>query len=112
MYVYLAIHLIIILRFLIREQKNINKKNKITDKKWMFDSIITSLVGIGFLMYMPIQVLNFMDDANWSIQNQIISSIIFALFSIFSYILVKIISVKVTTQMSKLYPEYNLYKKA
>jgi len=111
-YTYLAIHVVLILGFLIREQISINRKNKITGKKWMFDNIITSMGGIGFLMYMPLQVFSRFTNLNWSLKNQIIVSVILALFSILSYILVKVIPLEMTKKMSDQYPEYKLYKKA
>lgn len=111
-YSYLAIHIILILGFLIREQIQIKRKNKITGKKWMFDNIITSMGGIGFLMYMPLQVFSHFTNLNWSLKNQIIVSVILALFSILSYILVKIIPKEMIKKMENQYPEYKLYKKA
>jgi len=78
----------------------------------MFDNIITSMGGIGFLMYIPLQVISRLPSLNWSLQNYIIVSVALALFTIFTYILVKVIPVKMAEQMSKLYPEYKLYKKA
>ncbi len=111
-YIYLALHFILILGFLGNEQILINKKNNITGKKWMFDNIITSMGGIGFLMYMPLQVVSRFSNINWSLQNQIIVSTILALFSILSYILIKVIPKKMTERMTSLYPEYKLYRKA
>lgn len=110
-YIYLALHFMLILGFLINEQIHINKKNKATGKKWMFDNIITSMGGIGFLIYVPMQVLSRFAHINWSIQNQIIISIILALFLILSYILVKVIPTEMIKKMSNQYPEYKLYKK-
>ncbi len=111
-YIYLAIHIILILSFLIREQIQIKRKNKITGKKWMFDNIITSMGGIGFLLYIPIQVFGRFTNLNWSLKNQIIVAIILALFSILAYILVKVIPKEMIKKMSNQYPKYKLYKKA
>ena len=111
-YVYLAIHIAVILTFLIREQVHVNRKNKITGKKWMFDNIITSMGGIGFLMYMPIQVFSHLTDLNWSLKNQIIVSIVLTLFSIISFILVRVIPTELIKKMENQFPEYKLYKKA
>jgi len=111
-YSFLAIHIALILGFLLREQISINRKNKLTGKKWMFDNIITSMGGIGFLMYMPLQVFSRFTHLNWSLKTQIIVSVILALFSILSYILVKVIPLEMIKKMSDQYPEYKLYKKA
>ena len=111
-YTYLIIQFVLVLFFLAREQYQIKKKYKITGKKWMFDNIITSMGGISFLMYMPLQVISRLSGLNWSLQNQIIVSVAMALFTIFIYILIRVIPIKMTEQMCKLYPEYKLYKKA
>ena len=111
-YIYLAIHIAIILTFLIRKQIHINRKNKITGKKWMFDNIITSMGGIGFIIYIPIQVFSHLTDLSWSLKNQIIVSIVLTLFSIISYILVKVIPAEMIKKIGNQFPEYKLYKKA
>ncbi|NOQ91465.1 MAG: hypothetical protein GQ552_01965 [Flavobacteriaceae bacterium] len=110
-YIYLTLHFILILGFLIHEQIQINKKNKTTGKKWMFDNIITSMGGVGFLMYIQLQVLSRFTDINWSVQNQVMVSTILALFSILSYILIIVIPKKLTEKMTSLYPQYKLLSK-
>ncbi len=99
-----------------RYKLELNKRYKETRKKWMIDEIIKQS-GLLFLIsiQIPIQLLRYINPKNTLELNSIellIASFFLSLFIIFVYILTKVIPPKLKEEMSKLYPEYKLYRKA
>ncbi len=93
----------------------LKKRFKKTKVKWMFEENLKILGGFFFIsIQIPNLLVNLFkfESMDNNFTTLYITSLAIVLFSVFTYIIVKIIPLKMKIQMAKLYPEYNLYKKA
>ncbi len=111
-YTFLAFFIGIPLIFIFKNYREMSRRQKITDKKWMFEQTTASLGGFFVLINLPIQLLSFIDKIEWTNTSQMIFSITAVLSGLFIYILVQIVPFQMKEMMSRQYPEYKLYKKA
>ncbi|MCF6224462.1 MAG: hypothetical protein L3J34_12150 [Flavobacteriaceae bacterium] len=93
----------------------LKRKFKESGKKWMVDEIIRQSGLIFFIgIQIPIQLLRYVNKDLFVLNTSwlLIASFFLSVFATFVYIVIKIMPPKLEEEMSKLYPEYNLYKKA
>ena len=98
----------------IKKTKELERKEKQTLKKWLFEEVAvkmkanSSFIISVTLFNISVQVIN--HHNYW--QNEYIpyASILLVLISLFVYIQLKIIPQKVSEELAKTYPEYQLKK--
>lgn len=103
-----------IISFVVFELINLNveikKREKITGKKWLFETVAQSFNGFPF-MFFTMQLFNKFDsfsNHNWSEMHSVIGSIALVLFGLFVYIQLKIIPKKVAEELQNTYSDYQM----
>lgn len=94
-----------------KRHRAIKKRQNETGKKWLFQNNLDVMNGISIVM-LPIHCYNSLRIVNWTNNKEIIASVLVVLYLIICFIMIKILPKKLEEEASKLYPEYNLYKKA
>lgn len=93
--------------FIYKTFKKIRKKQKATNKKWLFENIMATFGGFGFFVSIPFQIYQ---TISYSLPNNYwllwALSIFVISYSIVLYIAIKIIPKKMTEYMVKNYSEY------
>ncbi len=95
---------------LIKLNSENKKREKITGKKWLFETVAQSFNGFPFL-FIPGQMINAIhsfSNHNWSEMHSIFGSIVLVLFGLFIYIQIKIIPKKVAKELQKMYSDYQI----
>lgn len=101
--------------FFFKYNINLKRKLKKTGKKWLVDEMIRQSGLFFFLaIQIPIQSLKYVNNDSFVLNTSWLLTISFLLsvFATFVYIVIRIMPPKLEEEMSKLYPEYKLYKKA
>ena len=101
--------------FFFKYNIELKKRFKKTGKKWMVDEMIRQSGLFFFLgIQIPFQLLKYVNNDSFEINSfsLLITSFSLSVFAVFVYIIVKIIPPKLENEMTQLYPEYKLYKKA
>ena len=111
--IYFGLFFLVIAGFMYFNHKRNKALIKQTGKKWLFQDSINNMGGVlSLIVIIPTLYNLIIDEPNWSQISILISSIFIVLLSLLIYILIKIIPTKLEEEMSKLYPEYKLYRKA
>ncbi len=97
-------------------RRTYKRRFKKTGKKWMIDEMIRQS-GLLFMIsiQIPIQLLRYFDPSHTIALTRIeifAASFFLSLFTLFVYILIKLVPPKLEEEMSNLYPEYKVYLKA
>lgn len=107
---YLAILTIYIFVFVFITFKKIKRKEKETHKKWLFERIVASVGGFGFMAQIPFQSYQILSDNvqlnYWTIW---LTSTFLVFLGIVIYISTQIIPKKMTDYLTKSYPEYQAF---
>ncbi len=101
--------------FFFKYNIDLKRKLKKTGKKWLVDEMIRQS-GLFFFIgiQIPIQLLKYVNTYSFVLNSSwlLLTSFSLSVFATFVYIVIKIMPPKLEEEMSKLYPEYKLYKKA
>lgn len=87
-------------------------REKATGKKWLFEQA-TSIFDIYPITLLPVQIVNIsgvFDDESWSQGIAILGSIVLVLFALLLYVQWKVVHRKMSEEMGRIYPEYEISK--
>ncbi|MEZ0007397.1 hypothetical protein ABH942_002778 [Flavobacterium sp. 28YEA47A] len=85
-------------------------KEKETGKKWLFEQAVTVFDVYPFT-FLPLQLINLsagVGEVTWSKGIAILGAIILVLFALLQYVHWKIVYPKITQEMGRIYPEYEI----
>ena len=110
--IYSIILIVIVFAVATRNILKLKKRKKTTGKKWLFDSINSTLGGYIHVSQIFIQIVLYNESFEFTPTSQIILALVVTLVSIFSYILIRVVPRKIEGIYTKQYPEFKLLKKA
>lgn len=96
-----------------KTKQELKQKQKRTGKKWLFEDNIFSVSNpFQFILVLNLSNLttSLLKIQHWKIEYSYIASSALVLIGLFLYIQIKIIPKKVSEELAKTYPEYNLEK--
>lgn len=97
---------------MIENRRAIKKKKILNEKRWLLEEIINRYGNLVPIVYLPFNIFSSMNSFSGTLlsNNYYILGIscIMTLFSIFIYIIFKIIPAKTELYLKELYPEYNI----
>ncbi len=109
-YVTLPIVLILMTVFiyhLVKSQKNIKQKKKVTGKKWLFDNAILQLGGLIHFLNIGAYSSILFQDSLWNSLTTFIFTVVIVLYALTLFVAINI-APKVKETLSKENPDYNL----
>ncbi len=89
-----------------QQSHNIKRRQKQTDRKWLFDNISMQLGGLIYFLQIVLQVGFINSDGIWSNTSNFIFSVVIILFSLALFIAIYIVSPKLRNDMANQHPEY------
>ena len=101
--------------FFFKYNVDLKRKFKKTGKKWMVDEMIRQSGLFFFLgIQIPIHLLKYINNDSFALNSfwLFITSFSLSIFAAFVFVIIKIMPPKLEKEMTLLYPEYKLYKKA
>lgn len=87
-------------------------REKATGKKWLFEQA-TSIFDIYPITLLPVQIVNIsgaFGDESWSQGIAILGAIVLVLFALLLYVQWKVVHRKMSEEMGRIYPEYEISK--
>lgn len=101
----LSVHIFHVVKF----KTAINKREKLTGKKWLFENSIIQFGGLIHVLNIGIwfQPL-FHSNRQWTTKSELVVSIFIVLYTLILYVSSVIIPKKLKEKMSKVYPQYNV----
>lgn len=87
-------------------------REKATGKKWLFEQT-ASIFDIYPITFLPVQIVNLsgaFGDENWNRGTAIFGAVILVLFALLLYVQWKVVHKKMSEEMGRIYPEYEISK--
>ncbi len=109
---YLIVYTIIPFIVVGKRVLHLKKRKKTTGKKWLFDSINSTLGGYFHITHVFVQIILIEKSFEFTTTVQLMIATTLVLLSVLLYILIKVVPSKLEEIYTKQYPEFKLLEKA